>query len=92
MSERVPKTGTVTTLPTTRGRSSYEGGALEIRDRRGGPSTHARNAALGDGLLFGLGEHLEHRVLPIRGDTPRTVFAGWFKGGPERPFAGRERG
>jgi 2-oxoglutarate-Fe(II)-dependent oxygenase superfamily protein len=74
------------------GRGAYEGGALEIRDRRGGPSTQARNAALGDGLLFEIGEHLEHRVLPIQGDTPRTVFAGWFKGGEGRPFAGRDGG
>ena len=36
----------------------------------------------GDALLFELGEHLEHRVLPVRGGTARTVFAGWFKAGP----------
>jgi hypothetical protein len=71
------------------GRRPYEGGALEIRDRRGGPSTQARNAGLGDGLLFALGEHLEHRVLPVGGENARTVFAGWFKGGTEHPFTSR---
>lgn len=69
------------------GRSPYGGGALEIRDRRAGSSAQARNAQLGDGLLFELGEHLEHRVLPIYGANARTVFAGWFKGGEQRTFA-----
>jgi Coenzyme PQQ synthesis protein D (PqqD)/2OG-Fe(II) oxygenase superfamily len=68
------------------GTEAYEGGSLEIRDRRTGTTTEARNAEVGDALLFELGEHLEHRVLPVTGDTPRTVFAGWFKGGAELPL------
>jgi hypothetical protein len=64
------------------GRQPYEGGALEIRDRETGETATARSANTGDGLLFALGERLEHRVLPVTGSTPRTVFAGWFKSGP----------
>lgn len=64
------------------GREPYEGGALEIRDRRAGDISRARSARLGDGLLFELGEQLEHRVLPVEGEKARTVFAGWFKAGP----------
>lgn len=64
------------------GRQPYEGGALEIRQKHSAESVQARNAQLGEGLLFELGEHLEHRVLPVTGETARTVFAGWFKAGP----------
>jgi hypothetical protein len=64
------------------GQRPFDGGALEIRDRRTRATATARNAELGDGLLFELGEHLEHRVLPVTGAAPRTVFAGWFKAGP----------
>lgn len=59
----------------------YEGGAVEIRDRRTGAIAEGRAANLGDALLFELGDDLEHRVLPVQGDEPRTVFAGWFKSG-----------
>ena len=63
------------------GRQPYEGGALEIRKRRTSTTHQARSAHTGDALLFELGEHLEHRVLPVTGDNQRTVFAGWFKSG-----------
>jgi hypothetical protein len=68
------------------GKRPYEGGALQIRDRRTGEMTEMRNAEVGDALLFELGEHLEHRVMPVTGENARTVFAGWFKGGAELPL------
>ena len=69
----------------------YAGGALELRDRQNGASSTAKTARIGDGLLFELGTNLEHRVLPVTGETPRTVFAGWFKGGDDFRSALRQR-
>jgi len=68
------------------GTQQYEGGALQIRDRRTNEMAERRNPELGDALLFELGEYLEHRVMPVAGENPRTVFAGWFKGGDELPL------
>jgi hypothetical protein len=65
------------------GSQPYEGGALEVRDRRTDQRAEVRNAHIGDGLLFELGDHLEHRVLPVTGENARTVFAGWFKAGDD---------
>jgi hypothetical protein len=64
-------------------RQPYEGGTLEVRDRRTGVTAEAKTAEIGDALLFALGEGLEHRVLPVTGEQARTVFAGWFKAGPD---------
>jgi 2OG-Fe(II) oxygenase superfamily len=64
------------------GTGPYKGGELQVRDRRTGVSAEAKSAHSGDALLFELGEHLEHRVLPVTGGSARTVFAGWFKAGP----------
>jgi hypothetical protein len=68
------------------GTQQYEGGALQIRDRRTNEMAERRNPQIGDALLFELGEYLEHRVMPVAGESPRTVFAGWFKGGDELPL------
>jgi hypothetical protein len=68
------------------GRHPYEGGSLQIRDRHTGETNERRNPQVGDALLFELGDHLEHRVLPVTGENARTVFAGWFKGGAELPL------
>ena len=65
------------------GRQPYEGGTLEVRDRRTNRTTEVRSAHIGDGLLFDLGDDLEHRVLPVTGENARTVFAGWFKAGDD---------
>ena len=74
--------GRLVALSVNLAKEPYEGGALEVRDRRTGASVEVRSARSGDALLFGLGEHLEHRVLPVTGGSARTVFAGWFKAGP----------
>ena len=65
------------------GRDRYEGGSLELRDRRAGDTVRVKSAGTGDALLFELGSHLEHRVNPVTGHNPRTVFAGWFKAGAD---------
>jgi hypothetical protein len=74
--------GRLVALSINLGTKRYEGGELQVRDRRTGSSAEVRNANTGDALLFELGEHLEHRVLPVTGGSARTVFAGWFKAGP----------
>ena len=73
--------GRLVALSVNLGREPYEGGALEVRDRRTGATAEVRSARTGDALLFELGEHIEHRVLPLTGRAARTVFAGWFKAG-----------
>ena len=75
--------GRLVAMSINLGRRPYEGGALEIRDRRSGETATAKSPHAGDALLFELGEHLDHRVLPVTGNYARTVFAGWFKAGPD---------
>jgi hypothetical protein len=36
------------------------------------------NTGAGDAVLFRIAERLEHRVTSLRGDVPRTAYAGWF--------------
>jgi 2OG-Fe(II) oxygenase superfamily len=61
----------------------YEGGLLQIRDRRSGEvSAEVGGTALGDAVIFRIAERLRHRVSPVEGDVPRTAFAGWFKSAP----------
>src|SRR5215213_3021995 len=74
--------GRLVAMSINLGTEPYEGGELEVRDRRTGASATVRSAHIGDAPLFELGEHLEHRVLPVTGGSARTVFAGWFKAGP----------
>jgi hypothetical protein len=63
------------------GAMPYSGGAFEFRDLASGapPFRHA-HAIPGEALLFPIGAGLQHRVLPVTGGGPRTVFAGWFLG------------
>jgi hypothetical protein len=37
------------------------------------------NTGLGDAILFGLSEGLEHRITPMEGTEPKTALAGWFE-------------
>jgi hypothetical protein len=57
----------------------FEGGNLQIRH----PDDEAllsdiRNTGPGDAVIFGIGPHLEHRVLEVTGTQPRVALAGWF--------------
>ena len=65
------------------GLEAYHGGTLQLRHRESGETLEAKSVALGDALLFALGERLEHRVTPVTGDHPRVVLAGWFKAGED---------
>lgn len=64
------------------GREAHGGGELQIRDAK----THAAIAGIAnlghhDAMLFRVSPSLEHRVAPVVGGVPRTVLAGWFRGG-----------
>jgi len=57
----------------------FDGGNLQIRH----PDDEAllsdiRNTGPGDAVIFGIGPHLEHRVLEVTGTEPRVALAGWF--------------
>ena len=63
------------------GTTPYQGGAFELRDlASGAPPFRHVHATPGEALLFPIGAGLQHRVLPVTGGGPRTVFAGWFLG------------
>lgn len=63
------------------GTAPYQGGAFEFRDLASGapPFRHVHSTP-GEALLFPIGAGLQHRVLPVTGGGPRTVFAGWYLG------------
>ena len=63
------------------GAAPYDGGAFEFRDLASGapPFRHVHSTP-GEALLFPIGAGLQHRVLPVTGGGPRTVFAGWYLG------------
>ena len=60
----------------------YEGGHLEIREKATGQISELDTSVPGEALLFQLDHALEHRRTPVRGISPRTAFAGWFKSQP----------
>lgn len=37
------------------------------------------NTGPGDGIVFRLAHHLQHRNTSMRGAVPKTAFAGWFR-------------
>lgn len=57
----------------------YEGGEFMLR-RSDDHSISAtvQNTGYGDAIFFPIAEQLEHRVLPLKGTTPRITCAGWF--------------
>jgi SAM-dependent methyltransferase len=57
----------------------YSGGVLEIRDRHSHQVLHrAVDTEPGDAMLIRSAPSVQHRVTPVEGDSPRTVYAGWF--------------
>jgi predicted 2-oxoglutarate/Fe(II)-dependent dioxygenase YbiX len=61
--------------------SNYDGGMLEIRDRKTRRSiAQIPNTGTGDAVLFKLDPSLEHRVTRVTGGV-KTAFAGWFRRG-----------
>jgi hypothetical protein len=63
---------------------AYEGGVFQLREcgsqRMLG---EAPNVVPGDAILFRIDPTLEHWITPMTGTTPKTAFAGWFRGSPE---------
>jgi 2OG-Fe(II) oxygenase superfamily len=73
--------------------AEYEGGTFEIRDvETERLIATLPNTGFGDAILFRLDHTLEHQVSALRGDRPKTAFAGWFfTGVPYEPLAARTR-
>ncbi len=62
----------------------HSGGLLLLRQRK--PErviAEIANTGFGDGVIFRLGDDLEHRITDVEGSVSRTVFAGWFQSQPE---------
>jgi hypothetical protein len=73
--------GRLVTLSVNLSTSNYDGGVLEIRDRRTRlPVARIPNTGKGDAVLFKLDSSLEHRVTPVTAGV-KTAFAGWFRRG-----------
>ncbi|HEX4304140.1 MAG TPA: 2OG-Fe(II) oxygenase [Rhizomicrobium sp.] len=65
------------------GTEPYEGGRFEMRRRHSDNTLiHHDHNKPGSALVFAIGKDLLHRVTPVAGGGPRTVFAGWFTGAP----------
>lgn len=64
--------------------TAYEGGRFELRSA---DSDHVvwqiTNTGPGDAVMFRISDDLVHRVTAVRGDNPRTAFAGWFQSRPD---------
>ncbi len=61
-------------------REPYRGGVLQFRDRASRQlMSEVTDLGPGDAVLFRVATELEHRVTPIEGPNPRTVFVGWFR-------------
>jgi 2OG-Fe(II) oxygenase superfamily len=57
----------------------FRGGGLQLRRYRAKEILReVRNTGLGDGLVFRISRELEHCVMPVEGDAPKTALAGWF--------------
>jgi len=62
----------------------YDGGSLQIKHCDSDEILQEiHNTGLGDALLFRISGHLVHRVLGVKGDIPKTAFAGWFHKGED---------
>lgn len=73
---------------------AYEGGVFQLREAGSKRLLcEAPNVVPGDAILFRIDPRLEHWITPMAGDTPKTAFAGWFRGAPEfmRLMARRRR-
>jgi hypothetical protein len=73
------KEGRLLAITVNLGNEPYEGGEFEMRPRHS-PDLLLRHqhSEPGMALIFRVTRDLFHRVLPITGGGPRTVFSGWF--------------
>ena len=71
--------GRMATLSINLSSETYEGGILQFREPGSEKIlSQVANTGAGDAVLFRIAERLEHRVTSLRGDVPRTAYAGWF--------------
>ena len=71
--------GRMVTMSINLSTEPYDGGILQFRHP--GSDTilsEVANTGAGDAVLFRIADGLEHRVTSLRGDIPRTAYAGWF--------------
>ena len=62
----------------------YDGGVLQLRDRRTGHLLGAvANTGPGDAVMFRIARGVEHCVTPVTGMLPRLTMAGWFQREPK---------
>ena len=60
----------------------YEGGLFQLRERETKTLLfEVANTELCHATLFRISPSLQHRVETVRGNRPRTAFAGWFCSG-----------
>jgi hypothetical protein len=71
--------GRVATMSVNLSRRPFDGGALQIRRSDSDEILQdLRNTGFGDALLFPISRDLVHRVEGVKGEVPKTAFAGWF--------------
>jgi len=62
----------------------YSGGIFQIHNRNSLQIIHeTANTGFGDGIIFRLAPHLQHRITEVDGSVPKTAFAGWFRSEPD---------
>lgn len=67
------------TMSLNLSRQAYAGGALQMKLRASDEIIQEiHNTGFGDALLFRISKQLKHRVQDVKGDIPKTAFAGWF--------------
>ena len=71
--------GRVATMSVNLSRQPFDGGALQLKRSDSDEILQdLRNTGFGDALLFPISRDLVHRVEGVKGDVPKTAFAGWF--------------
>ena len=62
----------------------YRGGTTQMREAASKRMVcELTNTGFGDAIMFRVDPRLEHRVLEVEGDAPKTALAGWFKSKPD---------
>lgn len=62
----------------------YSGGIFQLRERNSEEILYqVANVGFGDGIIFRLAHHLEHRITNVDGPASKTAFAGWFRSLPD---------
>lgn len=76
--------GRMVTLSVNLSERAYRGGTTLIRDSASQRIVcELENTGFGDAILFPIDPRLEHRVLEVEGDAPKTALAGWFNSKPD---------